>query len=306
MGYNSSSLTMTFITPKSTQVLPSRCIVPYYECPRYITQCQEIPAGEVKHVVLNTIALNSIPDYLIIFCRKPIAQQRGYDSDSFFSIESISMNFNNNSGLLSGTPKNILYNISRQNNLNASWNEWNGRTVSTKNAVNANNVSICRTGGAPLILQFGKDIQLPSYLCSGSLGNFNLQFTLGVLNQALEAIAPELVVITVNSGIFVSHGGTSSVFTGVLSRSDVLDASQTTPLGHQDVRRLIGNGFLDKLKSIGSDVFDFVKRVAPVLAPVAKNLLNSSGNSSAQTLGKVLGAVGYGDSGGSALRRHAR
>ena len=190
--------------------------------------------------------------------------------------------------------------------MNANYHEWSG--YATRNIVSdsaaADGLTI-KTGGAPLILQFGKDIQLPSYLAPGSIGNYNLQFTIKVLNQMGVDINPELVVITVNSGIFVCHSGSSSVFTGLLSRSDVLDCSQTAAVGHQDIRRLVGSGFMDKLRAIGHHSFRALKKLAPHVLPIAKKLLAESGNEYAKHGANALGMMGYGKS-GSALRRHAK
>ena len=126
-----------------------------------------------------------------------------------------------------------------------------------------------------------------------------------MINHLSVDINPELVVITVNSGIFVCHSGSSSVFTGLLSRSDVLDCSQTAPVGHQDIRRLVGSGFMDKLRAIGHHSFRALKKLAPHVLPIAKKLLAESGNEYAKHGANALGMMGYGKS-GSALRRHAK
>jgi hypothetical protein len=45
----------------------------------------------------------------------------------------------------------------------------------------------------------------------GSLGNFNLQFTLQVENNSDDAIVPEICLVTMQSGILVSERGQTSV-----------------------------------------------------------------------------------------------
>ena len=42
----------------------------------------------------------------------------------------------------------------------------------------------------------------------GSLGNFNLQIQIQAFNQFPYTITPEVVLITVNSGLFVNERGT--------------------------------------------------------------------------------------------------
>ena len=52
-----------------------------------------------------------------------------------------------------------------------------------------------------------------------------------------------------NSGVFVCDLGTSSIYEGLLSKQDVLDASQQSPYSRHDVERLIGGSIHDKIKS---------------------------------------------------------
>jgi hypothetical protein len=59
----------------------------------------------------------------------------------------------------------------------------------------------------------------------------------------------EAVLITMNSGVFVCERGTSSTYTGILTKQDVLEASQQDHYTHDDVGRMIGGGFFDKIKS---------------------------------------------------------
>jgi hypothetical protein len=52
-----------------------------------------------------------------------------------------------------------------------------------------------------------------------------------------------------NSGVFVCERGTSSTYTGILTKQDVLEASQQDHYTHDDVKRLVGGGFFDSIKS---------------------------------------------------------
>jgi len=308
MAYSNPSLTLNYITPQSTIPRNPKCILPYYEVPRYIQPCPAIASGTSQTVTMSNIQLNSIPDSLIIFARKPIASQTCKDSDFFLCPRSINLNFNNNSGLLSGVPARTLYNMTKKNGLDVPWGQFWGRQNQYSPATDE--WGDVPTGGSPLVLNFGTDLELgTSGLASGSIGNFNLQFNIELYNQTADEISPELVLITVNSGIFTTYNGQSSIFTAILNRSDVLDTMQTAPIGQQDVRRLVGSGFMDNLRALGSDVWRGIKTAAPFLAPIGKQLLKQSGNKYASTGADVLGALGYGgDSGGrkGALRRYSK
>jgi hypothetical protein len=127
------------------------------------------------------------------------------------------------------------------------------------------------------MLEFGKDIQLiEDFFAPGSLGNFNIQVQVFVdnYNDSIPVGSNvELVMITMNSGVFVCERGTSSTYTGILTRADVLEASEQDAYTHSDVKRMVGGGFLDMLKSGVSKLAPLMK----VVAPLAKDYLGKKG-----------------------------
>ena len=65
-------------------------------------------------------------------------------------------------------------------------------------------------------------------------------------------------------GVFVSERGSSSVYSGLLTRSDVLDASEQEHYSHGTIKRMIGGSLLSGLKSSMawiSSKLPFVKNV---------------------------------------------
>lgn len=265
VSVSNSQLLLNYITAHPSDLMPARNVVPYLEYPRYFTTTSNsIPWGTSSSLTSSTFNLNQIPDKLIIFCRKPQGLQTPNDSDFSLPITGISINFNNNSGILSSATPYDLFRYSVEAGSTQSFDEFNG--VSTVGSVMSGTIpspyvpasSTVPTVGSYLMLDFGKHIQLTEdYYAPGSLGNFQLQFNLNVKNTNVyddygsggqSAITPEIVLITVNSGIFVTERGQSSVYTGILTKQDVLDASQTTPLGQSSVRRLIGGGAMSKGK----------------------------------------------------------
>ena len=111
------------------------------------------------------------------------------------------------------------------------------------------------------------------------------------VNNTVGAGDYEVVLITVNSGVLVTERGSTSIFTAVLDKQTVLDASQKEAYSGNDVKRMIGGGFLDTLKSVAG-------KVLPKALPVAKAILGNMDNKYAQMGSDVLGAMGYGASGG--------
>lgn len=110
------------------------------------------------------------------------------------------------------------------------------------------------------------------------------------------SVTPELCMIVVNSGVLVTEKGTSSTFTGILSKSDVLEASSQSAVNASTMERVVGGSMLDKIRSS-------VTKAIPYLAPLAKSALSQVNHPIAKVASAGLGALGYGKSGGR-LAKH--
>jgi hypothetical protein len=300
--FSKTFLFFTFLTAHPSDLFPARNIVPYYELPRYITQQvnQAVATPSVKVSASNnywisgidtsqgtqftsqTLQLNQIPDKLLIYLRKQ--GQSWYDSDAYLPITNISIDFNNNSGILSAARNVDLYRMSKDNGSNQSFNEWVGfqtcgvagivaqdglprPSAMATSALTAPSFATIPTCGSCLVLEFGKDIQLiEDFFAPGSLGNFNIRVNVYYQNNNVSittASTIEMVMITMNSGVFVCERGTSSTYTGILTRADVLEASEQDAYTRSDVKRLVGGGFLDMLKSGVSKLAPLAKAILP-------------------------------------------
>ena len=62
-------------------------------------------------------------------------------------------------------------------------------------------------------------------LLFSSIGQFSIQLTVEVDNYSTDPVTPELLVVCMNSGSFATERGTSSTYTALLTKQDVLDAS---------------------------------------------------------------------------------
>ena len=312
-----SSLNFTFITPHPSDLLPSRCVSPYYELPRYISAQPQVLAGQLgaftggplrptdATFTFSSISMNQIPDKLIIFARKSMGTQSYLDADSFLPIDNISINWNNNSGLLSSHTSRDLYNISKSAGSNQSYDEWRGFAY-TKNddiaAAGSGAGKFVLTSGSMLMIDIAKDLSLTQdYYAPGSIGNFVLNFTVRCKNYGPEIPSVELVCMTMNSGVFVCERGTSSTYTAILSKQDVLEASEQQGIPNTNVHRMVGSGFLDNLKSTFSHLFSGAKQFAPLIK-TGLQLYGKTGDKYsdiANTGANVLGSLGYGRSAGS-------
>jgi hypothetical protein len=293
---NRCRLLMNYLTPQPSDLLVPRNVVPYQEFPRYFAQqVVSVPAATFvgssslvpgsASASFNSIQLNQIPDKLIIFARPTNYSTNTGCTDHFLPVRSMTINFNNQSGLLSTWTKSEFYKSSRKNGNNQGWYEWSGSAqkdsgILTQQQLNGVSGGLAGqypeacvnypTTGSLCVLEFGTDIELPDYFAPGSLGNFNLQFDIVFENYGLSAITDyQLVVITMNSGVFVTEKGQSSVYTGILTKQDVLEASSMEPITGNAFKRMVGGGFWDSIKSIGSKVWRGVKSALPVASQIA-------------------------------------
>lgn len=293
VSFTNSELIFNFLTPHPSDLLPARNVVGYYELPRYITQnLKAIPAGGEAQIDTSTLQLNQIPDKLFVGVRKKMSSQTNLDADCWFPIRQISVNWNNNSGILSSATSQDLYRYSVENGSNQSWLEWQGQATGNRpmSLSPPTPLQVIRTTGSMLCLEFGKDIQIvEDYYACGSLGNFNLQLRLNIVNNQgvqLNADAYEIVIITMNSGVMAFERGTASVYTGILNKQDVLDVSTGKSYSRSDVQRLVGGaGFLDNIKSIAGNALNN-------LPAIAKTVLGAIPDPRAQAASSIIGMLG--------------
>ena len=227
-AFTNPRILLNFLTSQQTNLLPARNIVPYVDYPRYITSQQNtnvINAGNSADIVIifniNNIQLNQIPDRFVIVARKRLSDQ-ARDANAFFRINTISVNFNNASGLLSSATNFDLWRMSVANGLKQSWYEFSGKAQVYNQPGGNVQISTC---GSVLVIDASRDLLLPAYLSTSSLGQFQYQMNMNVTNLSNEDLAPEVLVITANSGLFTTIAGSSQVQTALLNKEMVVNTS---------------------------------------------------------------------------------
>lgn len=249
----SPSLLFRFLSTQPSDLIQTKNIVPYMDFPRYLTSSANnitvqpnIPAT----LTSSNLQINQIPDLFIVTVRKPMSSQTPEDSRSNLIINSISINLNNQSGLLSSSSQQDLWRLSERNGSSQSWAEFSGQAFSRGAG------GLIASTGSILVLSPPYDLSLPDYITSGSLGNYNFQFTVNVSNQFGVNITPEICVVCVNSGIFSTQQGVSAVYTGILTKEMVLASKasqQASAMKSREVKRMVGGNILNTaLSAIGS------------------------------------------------------
>jgi hypothetical protein len=253
VGFSNTRLLFNFLSlqPEQYAKISTKNVVPFLDYPRYLTTFTNssalAPAGTTT-LTSQSIQLNQIPDLIIICARVPMSAQKWYNTSSFLKINGIQVNFNNSSGLLATATAQDLYNISVANGSSQTYSEFVG-AVNNNDPSTGQVISIPTTGSL-LVLNPVNQFSLPSYLSASSLGQYQFQFNLSVENQFPYAITPEVVILTMNSGIFCTQQGTSQIFTGILTKEQVLKTKEMNPVPHLDsgeYSRLVGG----KLQNMG-------------------------------------------------------
>lgn len=243
--FGEPKLLLKFLSTQPSDMIETRNVVPYTDYPRYITpqsNTANILAGQPARITTQNIQINQMPSKFLIMVRLPQSAQSIRNPSTFLTIRSISINLNNASGLLSSSTQQNLWKISRRNGSNQTWTQFSGfaQQIGTYGIGGQKGIKSVPTGGSLLVLDPALDLSLPETLSNGSLGSYNFQATIDVTNQYGYAITPEVVVVCVNDGIMVTNQGTSTTYTGILTRQMVMDAKQMPSIPSTEERRLVG------------------------------------------------------------------
>jgi hypothetical protein len=242
-GFENTYLLMEFLSlqPSQASRMSSKCVVPYMDYPRYITPSSNLSTiltGATTSLTSQNIQLNSVPDLFIICVRQQMSTQSWQNTSGFLTINNVSINFNNKSGVLASANPQQLFNLSSKNGSCQTWQEFSGSYYGNTPAGAGTQLSSL---GSLLVLNPSLDFGLDDFLSASSLGQFNFMITLSVTNQYAYSVQPEIVVITANSGLFICEAGVSQTYQGILSKQAVLDAKSGKPtIDTKQYERLIG------------------------------------------------------------------
>jgi len=320
VGFANTRLLFNFLSlqPEQYAKISTKNVVPFLDYPRYLTTFASgttIAPGARQTLTSQSIQLNQIPDLILITARVPMSQQNQNYASSFLTIDKIAINFNNASGLLSTATQQDLYNLSYRNGSSQSFAEFRGFADFTEPqpavVVTQNPPAIIKvpTTGSLLVLAPVMDFSLPSYLSASSLGQYQFQFNMDVINQFDFSITqPEICIITVNSGVFATQQGTSQIFTGILTKEQVLRTKEQNPVPHlasSEYARLVGGKLMNR--GMGA-VASFVKENPKLVSAVADMARRQMGgiHSGGQHSGGAMsgGAISGGAKSQSKLAKH--
>ena len=215
VGFGSPQLLLNLMTlqPEQYSRINTRNVLPIQDYPRYISSSSSVLVdGGTNSYNFPVIQLNQFPDTLLIFIRRPtgITSNAWTYLSNYATINSASISFNNQSGILADCSQEQLYNLSQANGSKQTFNDFKGKATANITSVVKDSTgyvlgfeevsTVYNTQGSILVVKPAYNFNLPSYLSAGSLGQFGLQIQLNVTNNTGLTISnPDLVVVAVNS-----------------------------------------------------------------------------------------------------------
>jgi len=304
---NQPLMLFKYITPDETQVLsPNMPITyPYFDVQRYpldfpssVTPGVANTTGQISS---NNLQLNSIPRMIYVYARtrnQDLYQpgQGANFTDTYLALENINITFANYTGLLSSASKQQLYQIAIKNGCGMNWSQWSGER---ENDISNWTTPVAQYGtiGSVLAIEMATDLGLPSDMCPGLQGQFQLQINAQFKNTSNANINATLYIIIVSEGSFTIPGLNSATRQlGVITKNDILNAKSKPGVTYDQVResQYGGSGnFLSNLMNFGSKINDFLKdsKIISTISSLIPHPIS-------QGISAVSRNLGYGEQGG--------
>lgn len=287
---NQAKMLINYITPLETDIYPRNMPISYsyFDIQRYPTDSGNSFAPlEIRQIQSNNLQLNSIPRRIYIYVRERNNDLYAtcHNTDTFFSILNVSVQFENKNGLLSSASQQQLYRISQENGCKLNYMQWAGQPIN-----NANLTSQYYSVGSVLCLEVNKNIGLSSIDSVGKLGNYLLQMNVTCQNISNRNITPTLYVLVVSEGVFtITQENNALINVGVITSNDILNSEVSPKVSYLDVVDEYGGNFFSNLKHFGEKVNDFLKDTK-LISKTLKNIPNPYTN----ITGEIADKFGYG------------
>ena len=264
------------LAPNAVQAVDRKNLYPLWDRQAYSQNGSAIASG--ASAVLNSpvINLNVVPERIYVFVKK--AQDVNFtqnDSDSYYRINSINIQLGNESTLLSGASFAQLYQMSSDNGLVDSFDEFKSRI------------------GSVICLGFGDQIQLKPTAARGVTMKDTLQIRVNFTNidstGRKDTAVPTLSVVVETAGVLELFGPTGISNLGGVSQEQVIQTKEQPSTSFEDLMDLSGGAHRG-----GLGVGTLIKRATPIarkildMADVAADTIGSGEKKGSALLGSGL------------------
>ena len=254
--------------------------------------------GASSTITTNNIQLTEVPRRMYIYVRQVADASSFLESDVYFNIVNLNINYANLTGQLSSAAEVQLYRMTLKNGYNGSLLDYHALDVN--NFEGTTPINLKPGWGSIVAVEFGTDLALQPGLATSVSSNQNLQMNITFRNiQGSDFTGNvEAVILTVSEGIFTIRNNTAIPQTAVLTPLDVLESIRSPMVDYNEIRYAYGSSFWDGVKHFFGQVWDTVKgavKNAPAfikaVAPIAKVI--------AEAAPIVAPLIGLGDVGGA-------
>ena len=223
------SLLVNYLTPPllSQSQIPKQVNYQYYKCETYVNDMNtQLVSNASQTFTNNAIQLSTVPKCIYIWASIPSADKTYLTSDTFFRINSLSLNYLNVSGQFSSMSIQDLYQMCVKNGCNLSWTEWSGRAITIGDSRGPGTLgSIDGMVGSPIKIEIS-DLHIPSNVASGMNLNSQLSFSVNVENvqQGVGSTkGVQLTTVLVYDGLCTISNNSMATQVGVISERDVVE-----------------------------------------------------------------------------------
>jgi len=287
------ALLVNFITPGALTKIPKMVSYSYYPTQVYQTQMPGTGAMALKTPITVTsqnIQFSTIPSRIYIFIRRSDQAYQSFTSgisngclftDTFASISSLNITWDNRNGILADANQQALYQLSHKNGYNKSYAAFSQFT------------------GSVIVLNVASDIALNSPAEAPSLQTtkqFQVQLTAS--NIGTDATSTwTLYIVAVNDGLITITENSSIQQQSVLTPQDISDANERPETIEPHIKSgdMYGGGFFDEAKRFAGKVNKALKQTKAV-SHVASALGHPE-------IAAAAHALGYGLVGGAHLKK---
>jgi hypothetical protein len=254
----------------------------------------------------NNIQLSTVPKFAWLFVRESDSNKAWYDSDTFATITNVSINFNNQTALLSSASQDDLHKISKDIGLISSLDQFKG--------LSQNGFTTIGTIGSLFGCAFGKHISLDGLSVGQGVNlNFSAQVTFKNNNQngtyGPLSNATLYVILGYDQSLIINDGGLLTIETPLARGVD--GEVVMVPYENQFEGGSVG-GF--NFRNFFSKIVNFLKntklisKTADAVAPVLEGITKKDGTPSpfgqvARSVGSVASHLGFGEMSKSQLKK---
>jgi len=261
-------LLVNYLTPPLVDMgrIPRQINYQYYKVDTFINdQNSTLNAGASQSYTNNAIQLSTVPKAIYIWASLPNSSKTYQTTDSFFRINSLSLNYLNVSGQFSSMNEADLYNMAVKNGCKMNWVEFHGEST---DLTSATNTALC---GAVLRIDVS-DLHIPSNMASGLNTNSQLSYTINLTNVSPDNKAVQLNTVLVYDGLMTidRQDGTCNTQIGVIDERDIIDTrTKGDWIDWKSAKGLYGGNFFTRMghfvHDVGRKAAKSLKEVLPVV-----------------------------------------